>query len=54
MKALEANMPFNDTQILLLQSFSRIQSEEEKADVQAQYCLIIIERELMRMQTISL
>ena len=34
MEALVANMPLNDTQILLLQSFSRIQSEEEKADVQ--------------------
>ena len=34
MEALVANMPLNETQILLLQSFSRIQSEEEKADVQ--------------------
>ena len=35
METLVANMPLNETQILLLQSFSRMQSEEEKADVQA-------------------
>ena len=34
MESLVANMPLNDTQILLLQSFARIQSEEEKADIQ--------------------
>ncbi|MDR2971684.1 MAG: hypothetical protein LBU83_07145 [Bacteroidales bacterium] len=28
-------MPLNETQILLLQSFSRIESEEEKSDIQA-------------------
>jgi len=28
-------MPLNETQILLLQSFSRIKSEDEKADIQA-------------------
>jgi hypothetical protein len=28
-------MPLNETQILLLQSFSRMKSEEEKTDIQA-------------------
>ena len=35
MGATIANAPLNETQILLLQSFSRIKSEEEKADIQA-------------------
>jgi len=35
MEATIANAPLNETQILLLQSFSRIKSEEEKADIQA-------------------
>ena len=35
MEATVANTPLNETQILLLQSFSRIKSEEEKADIQA-------------------
>ena len=34
MKATVINAPLNEAQILLLQSFSRIQSEEEKVDVQ--------------------
>jgi len=29
------NVPFNDTQIFLLQAFARIKSEEEKTDIQA-------------------
>jgi hypothetical protein len=28
-------MPLNETQIFLLQSFSRMKSEEEKSDIQA-------------------
>jgi len=35
MKTTVANAPLNETQILLLQSFSQIKSEEEKADIQA-------------------
>ena len=35
MEATVANAPLNSAQILLLQSFSRIKSEEEKADIQA-------------------
>ena len=35
MEATVVNAPLNETQILLLQSFSRIKSEEEKADIQA-------------------
>ena len=35
MKPSLVNVPLNETQILLLQSFSRIKSEEEKADIQA-------------------
>ena len=34
MDAIVSNSPFNDTQILLLQAFSQIKSEEEKADIQ--------------------
>ena len=35
MEATMSHLPFNETQILLLQAFSRIKSEEEKADIQA-------------------
>jgi len=35
MEATTSHLPFNETQILLLQAFSRIKSEEEKADIQA-------------------
>jgi len=35
METAVANLPLNETQIFLLQSFSRIKSEEEKADIQA-------------------
>ena len=35
MKTSVVNIPLNETQIFLLQSFSRIKSEEEKADIQA-------------------
>ena len=35
MEAIVSNSPFNETQILLLQAFSQIRSEEEKADIQA-------------------
>ena len=35
MEATVVNSPLNETQILLLQSFSRIKSEEEKADIQS-------------------
>jgi hypothetical protein len=30
-----ARIPLNETQILLLQTFARMESEEEKADIQA-------------------
>ena len=35
MEAVVLNKPLNETQILLLQAFSQIKSEEEKADIQA-------------------
>ena len=35
MEATVAQTPLNETQIFLLQAFSRIKSEEEKADIQA-------------------
>ena len=35
MEATVANAPFNETQILLLQAFAQMKSEEEKADIQA-------------------
>ena len=35
MEATAVNAPLNETQILLLQSFSRINSEKEKDDIQA-------------------
>jgi len=35
MKATVLQAPLNETQIFLLQAFSRIKSEEEKADIQA-------------------
>ena len=35
MESIVSNSPFNETQILLLQAFSQIRSEEEKADIQA-------------------
>jgi len=34
MAATVLNAPLNETQILLLQSFSRMKSEEEKMDIQ--------------------
>ena len=34
METTVADVSLNDTQILLLQSFSRIKSEEEKTDIQ--------------------
>ena len=35
MEATVLQAPLNETQIFLLQAFSRIKSEEEKADIQA-------------------
>ncbi|MCL2651284.1 MAG: hypothetical protein FWD60_09720 [Candidatus Azobacteroides sp.] len=35
METSVVNVPLNETQILLLQSFSRIKSEKERADIQA-------------------
>jgi hypothetical protein len=35
METLVANPPLNDTQIMLLQTFSQIKSEQEKEDVQS-------------------
>jgi hypothetical protein len=35
MEAMVAQSPLNDTQIFLLQAFSRVKSEEEKSDIQA-------------------
>jgi len=35
MKAMVTNSPLNETQIFLLQAFSRIKNEEEKAEIQA-------------------
>ena len=35
MEATVAYSPLNDTQIFLLQAFSRVKSEEEKSDIQA-------------------
>jgi hypothetical protein len=35
MGATVAKIPLNETQILLLQTFARMESEEEKADIQA-------------------
>jgi len=35
MEATVVNSPLNETQIFLLQSFSRMKSEEEKADIQS-------------------
>ena len=34
MEASVVDVPLNETQILLLQSFSRIKSEEERTDIQ--------------------
>ena len=35
METIVSHSPLNETQILLLQAFTRIKSEEEKADIQA-------------------
>ena len=35
MEATIINQPFNETQILLIQAFARMKSEEEKTDIQA-------------------
>ena len=35
MEAIVSQSPLNETQIFLLQAFSQIKSEEEKADIQA-------------------
>jgi 3-phosphoglycerate kinase len=35
MEAIVSHSPLNETQIFLLQAFTRIKSEEEKADIQA-------------------
>jgi len=35
MEATISNAPLNETQLFLLQAFSQIRSEEEKADIQA-------------------
>jgi len=35
MEVIEAQSPLNETQIFLLQAFSRIKSDEEKSDIQA-------------------
>ncbi len=35
MEAVLTHSPLNDTQILLLQAFSRVKSEKEKSDIQA-------------------
>ena len=35
MEAIATHSPLNDTQIFLLQAFSRIKSDEEKSDIQA-------------------
>jgi len=35
MEAIVAPLPLNDTQIFLLQAFSRVKSEQEKSDIQA-------------------
>jgi hypothetical protein len=35
METLVANAPLNDTQIMLLQTFSQIESEQEKEDIQS-------------------
>ena len=34
MAAIASHLPLNETQILLLQAFSQIRSEEEKTDIQ--------------------
>ena len=34
MEAIKLHAPLNETQILLLQAFAQIRSEEEKADIQ--------------------
>jgi len=35
MEAVLTHSPLNDTQIFLLQAFSRVKSEKEKSDIQA-------------------
>jgi len=35
MEAVVTHSPLNDTQIFLLQAFSRVKSEKEKSDIQA-------------------
>jgi len=35
MEAIATNTPLNETQIFLLQAFTQMRSEEEKADIQA-------------------